>query len=125
MFVGDARRAYAATIAVGDHRTISCIGNMQVSAPGDQRNVCNRQRLNWKNVPDAAEVHKELNGTTHAWHPYVSLSNAPSPPRHDCPIARPNWVLAVRASSRDQFPARFHSPSPRGVPVVRKRTTAP
>ena len=54
------RLAYAAAVAVGDNRTISCIANLQVSAPGDRRNLCNPQRLNWKNDPAAAEVHGKL-----------------------------------------------------------------
>jgi hypothetical protein len=60
VFVVEVRRACAAAIAVGDNRTLSCVANMQVSLPGEQRNLCNRQRLNWKSHPDAAKIHQEL-----------------------------------------------------------------
>jgi hypothetical protein len=60
VLVGDVRLAYAAAVAVGDNRTISCIANMQVSVPGDQHNLCNPQRLSWKNDPAAIEAHARL-----------------------------------------------------------------
>lgn len=59
-FVGEVRRIYAAAVAVGDTRTISSVGHMQVSLPGDQRNACNPQRLDWKNDPAAVEAHGKL-----------------------------------------------------------------
>lgn len=69
--VNEVRLAYAAAVATGDIRTISCIANLQVALPGDQRNLCNPQRLNWKNDPAAAEVHGKLSGVCAAITPVL------------------------------------------------------
>ncbi|MFB3826479.1 MAG: hypothetical protein ACE15B_06900 [Bryobacteraceae bacterium] len=78
--VAELTRLYAAATAVGDSRTTGTIGNMQVYLPGEQRNLCNRQRLNWKSDPAAMEVYTKLSNVRAAIIPKLAeLADAPPP----------------------------------------------